>query len=369
MVQRIVYVIPTLDRSGAEKQLMLLATGLPRDEFEPHVVTLTRGGPYEADLQAAGVAVHPIGKRWKFDLGALSRLRKTLRSLQPDLVQSWLFAGNAYTRLALGKTPSCPVVVSERCVDSWKSGWQLRVDRWLAPRTTCLVGNSASVADFYRQQGFPAERLRVIPNAVVPPLIDPQRRLFLRKQLDLPENAFVAGFVGRLAPQKRLQDLLFAIETLRHIRPAYLAVIGDGPERQRMVDFAAAIHCPDNVRFLGHREDAADWYSAFDAFCLPSSFEGMSNSLMEAMAAGLPVLVSDIPPNQELVKHDVDGYHVKMGDSTGYAQFLRKLIDEPATAQRRGNAAREKMLSRYSVAAMIERYVAIYRELLTPQGA
>jgi glycosyltransferase involved in cell wall biosynthesis len=362
LVQRIVFVIPTLDRSGAEKQLMLLATGLPRDEFEPHVVTLTRGGPYAADLQAAGVPIHPIDKRWKLDLGALGRLRRLLRDLQPAIVQSWLFAGNAYARFALGKHPRCRVIVSERCVDSWKSGWQLQIDRWLINRTDCLVGNSASVAAFYEEQGFPPARIRVIPNAVIPPNIDPQRRQFLRKQLDLPENAFLAGFVGRIAPQKRLQDLLFAVETLRHIRPVYLAVLGDGPERQRMVDFAEAIHCPDNVRFLGHREDAVDWYSAFDAFCLPSSFEGMSNSLMEAMAAGLPVLVSDIPPNKELVTHDVDGYHVKTGDPTGYAQFLRKLIDEPATAQRLGQSARSKMLTDYSVAAMLERYAALYRE-------
>lgn len=368
---RIAFVIPTLDRSGAEKQLTLLARGLPRDEFAPHVVTLTRGGPYEVDLAEAGIPVTLIGKRWKADPFACWRLRQTLRTLQPALVHTWLFAASAYARLALGRRPPCPIIVSERCVDSWKSGWQLRLDRWLASRTDACVGNSASVVEFYRQQGltestgWTEERLRVIPNGVETPTAPSIDRAARLRQWNLPEDSFVVGYVGRLAAQKRVQDLIFAVETLRHIRPqVQLVLIGDGPERERLERFAVSVGGAAHVHFLGHREDATACLPHLDVFALASSFEGMSNSLMEAMAAGRPVLVSDISANRELVTHERTGLVVKLGDAVGFMQFLRRLIDEPDWGPRLGAAAKQRMTDEFSVAKMIERHVGLYRQLL-----
>jgi len=364
--RRIVYVIPTLDQSGAEKQLALLATGLPRDRFAPHVVALTRGGPYQQDIEAAGIPVTVIGKRWKADVGAYFRLKRVLHHLQPDLVHTWLFAANAYTRIALGKQPRCPVVVSERCVDSWKSAWQLRIDRWLAPRTACLIGNSASVIEFYQQHGLPAEQLRVIPNGVAAETGAGMTHVEACEQLGLPPESFLAGYVGRLAPQKRVQDLVWAVETLRQIRPQFhLVVIGDGPERERLESFADAIGCPKNVHFLGHREDAAAWMTGFDAVGLASGFEGMSNSLMEAMGAGKPVVVSDIPANRELVTHEQTGLLVKLGDGVGFMQSFRRLMDEPDLGPRIGAAAQSQMREQFSVGKMIERHIELYDSILS----
>lgn len=362
---RVVFVIPTLDQSGAEKQLTLLARSLPRERFAPQVIALTRGGPYQALLEDAGIPVTVIGKRWKADVGAYLRLKKTLRELRPQLVHTWLFAASTYTRLALGKRPPCPVIVSERCVDSWKSPWQLRMDRWLMPRTACLVGNSTSVAAFYQQQGLPADRLRVIPNGVAPSTVTGMNGAAIRQHLRLPADAFIAGYVGRLAVQKRVNDLVWAVETLRQIRPQFhLVLIGDGPERDRLERFAESIGCRENVHFLGHREDAAAWLPGFDAFALASSFEGMSNSLMEAMSIGLPVVVSDIPANRELVTHEQTGLMVKLGDGVGFMQFFRRLMDEPDLGPRLGAAAKQHMQDHFSVAKMVERYVELYDSLI-----
>src|SRR5258708_22261184 len=143
----------TPDRVGAEKQLTLLATRLPRAEFLVHVAVLTRSGPYQAELAAAGIPVTVIDKRFKCDPVAYWKLRRLISDWQPDVLHTWLFAANSYGRLAAGPRPPFPVVVSERCVDSWKSGWQLWLDRRLAGRTTRLAGNSQSVAHFYRDLG------------------------------------------------------------------------------------------------------------------------------------------------------------------------------------------------------------------------
>ncbi|RLT09174.1 MAG: glycosyl transferase, partial [Planctomycetota bacterium] len=123
---KLMLLVPTLDQSGAEKQLTLLACRLPRDEFDVHVVALTRGGTFADELVQHGVRLTVIGKRWKFDPMAMWRLRKLIKAEQPDIVHTWLFAANAYGRLMVGRrrSPRPKLIVSERCVDVWKAGWQ-----------------------------------------------------------------------------------------------------------------------------------------------------------------------------------------------------------------------------------------------------
>lgn len=360
--------IPTLDRSGAEKQFALLATRLPREEFDVSAIALTRGGPYADELSAAGVPLTVIGKRAKFDPWSFMRLRRELARLKPDILHTWLFAANAYGRLCSGSIPNTKIVVSERCVDSWKSSWQLWLDRRLISRTDRLVGNSASVVDFYRELGVPSEKLSSVPNGIDLPadtsITTTQTRESLLQELNLPSNAFVAGYVGRLATQKRVEDLIWAVETLRQIRTQlYLVIVGDGPERQHLEEFTRNIGASNFVRFLGHREDTSQWMRLFDVFCLASSFEGMSNSIMEAMSYGKPVIASDIPPNRELVVQDQTGFLPKLADSVGFMQFMRVLIDDPALRDRLGAAGRERIQQFFGIQRMVDAYADIYRQL------
>src|SRR5262245_27857652 len=156
---RLLHIIPTLVRGGAEKQLTLLAAGLPRDQFDVHVAVLTHSGPLEATLHHAGVPVTLIGKHWKFDPLSYWRLRKLMKTLRPDIVHTWLFAANAYGRQAAYSAGVPHIVAGERCVDPWKSAWQLAIDRALARCTERIVTNSTGVKDFYAGRGLPAEKL------------------------------------------------------------------------------------------------------------------------------------------------------------------------------------------------------------------
>lgn len=361
---RITYLIPTLDQSGAEKQLTLLASRLPREEFLPRVIALTRGGPYESVLAAADVPVTILGKRWKFDPGAWRRLKRELHRQAPDILHTWLFAANAYGRLSLPAHTPVRRVVSERCVDTWKAGWQLWLDRRLISRTDKLIGNSPSVVEFYTQLGMPAERCLCIPNGIEMPPADRSQRRELLASLGIPESAYVIVSIGRLAEQKRVRDLIWGAITLWQIRSqVHLLVIGDGPERTRLEEFAAEVAAQPVVHFLGHREDATRWLAAGDVFWLGSSFEGLSNSLMEAMAAGLPVVATDIPPNRHLVTPEEDGFLVRLGDPVGFMQFTRRLIDDPTLGDRLGAAGRERMLREFSIEQMVRQHVELYRSL------
>ncbi|MBS0266820.1 MAG: glycosyltransferase [Planctomycetes bacterium] len=367
---KILLLIPTLDRSGAEKQLTLLATHLPRDEFSVQVVALTRSGPFAADLEQAGVPVTVLGKRFKADPLAYWRLRRLLKEQAPDILHTWLFAANTYGRLAAGRHPAFKTIVSERCVDSWKSGWQLAFDRRLIARTSLLVGNSQGVASFYQELGVPAEKLAVVHNGMDLPPSAAVGREAARARLGLGDQTPVIGYVGRLANQKRLKDLIWAFELIRvQDDRAEFVIVGDGPERETLEDFARNLRIHERIKFLGHRDDATQLYPAFDLFFLGSDFEGLSNSIMEAMATGIPVVASDIPPNRELVVDGVTGFLAPVGDRVAFAQLGQRVLGDRELARRLGEAGRNRIASEFSIAKMVAGYVRIYRDVLGRAGA
>ena len=365
MTKRILQIIPTLDRAGAEKQLCLLAQGLPRDEFEVHVCALTRGGPLADELAAAGVPLSVIGKRWKLDPQAFWRLMEHVARLQPDLIHTWMFAANAYGYAAARACGVKNVVAGQRCVDPWKSRPQLAVDRILARRCRRVVVNSEGVRDFCVRHGAPAEQLRVIPNGVALPDPPATTRRQLLAELQLPEGSRLVGLVGRLWPQKRAKDAIWAADLLKVIRDdVHLLVIGDGPHRERLRRFRDQVRIGDKVHFLGERGDVPRLMPHFDVLWSTSAYEGQSNAILEAMAAGAPVVATDIPGTRELVLPEVTGYLLPVGNRAGFARCTEKLLTDSALAARMSVAARRRAESEFSVGKMVARYAELYRQLL-----
>ena len=364
---RITYVIPTLDQSGAERQLTLLAKNLPKPDYDVNVIALNRGGFFQQELEAAGIRVDILQKRFRFDPLTFVRLRKLLKSQQPDVVQSFLFSANSYIRFPGVCPAGAKIVVSERCVDTWKSGWQLSMDRRLRSRMTAMTANSESVAEFYRTAvGVDAERIAVIPNGIPQPTEPSETPTGLREELGLAENSKLVGFVGRLAPQKCLKDLIWAFQLLHQVvDDVFLVLAGDGPERDRLAEFATSVGCRDKVFFLGHRNDAADVIRQLNLFCLPSSFEGMSNSLMEAMSSGVPVVVSDIPANLELVTHEETGLTFPLGKSPEMTRTMARILNDSDLAERLQKSAAEKMKTKHSVEQLVSRHIELYERLTT----
>ncbi len=362
---RIIQIIPTLDQAGAEKQMVALACRLPADQFDIAVCVLSRLGPLAEPLKQSGIEVTLIGKRSKLDPVALWKLRHYLVERKPDLVHTWIFAANSYGRLAarLARVPH--IIAGERCVDRWKHWHELAIDRYLARFTDRIATNSQGVVDFYAERGIPREKFIVIPNGISLPDIATSTRAELLAELGLDHDVRLVGAVGRLWPQKRYIDMIVATDLLKSIRDdVHLVVFGEGPERTRLERLTHELRLTDRVHWMGHRSDVDRWLPHLDCFWNTSGYEGQSNALMEAMAWGIPVVVSDIPGNRDLVVNGESGLVFAVGDRAHLAALTRHILDDRELARRLGQAARKRMQDEFSVEHMVARYSELYRSVM-----
>jgi len=365
MTRRVLQIIPTLDRSSAARQLVQLAKGLPRDEFEVHVCTLERAGALAADLQAAGIPLHVVGQPWTFDPFTFWKLRQYIRQLKPDLVQTWTFVANTYGRLAARSADVGTIVATQRSADPAEAERQKWVDRWLARRTDAIVVNGRAVQALQIAQGIAPSKLRLIPDGVEPAAPSPTTHADLLAEFGLPPGAKLIGAVGRLCHQKRLKDLIWATDLIKVIRDdVHLLIIGEGTQRRNLERFRDNCRIRDKAHFLGERADIPRLMPHFELLWLASDFEGVPNVVLEAMACGLPIVATDIEGNRELVTHGQNGFLVPLGDRAGLGRCANKILQDAALRQRLGEASRVRVSHDFTVAAMVERHAALYRELL-----
>lgn len=351
-----------MDRGGAEKQVCLLAENLPRDEFDVHVILLTRDGPRSEQLREAGIPVSVIGKRFKADPSALYRLRRELARLKPDIVHTWLFAANSFGRAAAAMAGVPRILGSERCVDPWKTQAHFLLDRRLAKHSEAITTNSDAVRDFYAQHGIDPDLFCIIPNGIEPRNATEISRQEAFDRLEVPHDRKLILAVGRLWPQKRYRDLIWAGELLATLRQdTSLVIIGDGPQRGELLRFRDAVTVPQHVRFAGQRDDVAELLPHADLFWIGSEYEGQSNAVIEAMQAARPVIATDIPGNRDLVLHEKTGVLVPLGVRPEFARYSNELLDSPELAESLGMAAKKRIATEFTVEQMVRKHADLYQ--------
>lgn len=312
---KVLHIITGLGIGGAEQQLRLLLRHLP---VRSEVVTLTNPGAVADGLVADGVPVVDLGMTGNRDLGALPRLAGIVRRGRYDLVHTHLYRACVYGRIAARLAGVRAVLATEHSLgDTQIEGRPLSAGTRALYRATERLGTSTvavspSVARRLEKWGVPPSRIHVVPNGIERARFghDEDARRMTRKVLGLPEDAFVVGGVGRLAPGKRFDRLVRAVASVPEAR---LLLVGEGGERERLLALAGECGAADRVLLAGACEDPPSVMSggpglpsllaAMDAFVSTSPDESFGLAVVEALAAGLPVLyvacpaIDDLPPD------------------------------------------------------------------------
>jgi len=364
MKKCLLHVTASLQRTSAAEQMCLLVRGLPPDSFDVHVCALARGGPLAADLEAAGVPVHPIRRRWQLDPQAFRQLRRHVARLRPDVIHGWLPLANAYA-LAAAKACGVKRLVAGLGFTEPGCGWcRKAVDHYVWRHCSVVVVRGPNQRDLYVRRGLSREKIRVIPYGVVPTTSNGLTRGQLLGELGLPEESRLIGLVGRLRRQARIKDAIWAADLLKVIRDdVHLLVVGDGPHRDRLRRFRDQVVIRDKVHFLGDRDDASRLMPHLDVLWSTGVGNAKSHAVMEAMAAGVPVVAADGPDLRELISPQKTGYLVPAGDRAGIARCTNKLLDDAELAQQMGQAGRRRIEREFHAEQMIDQYAGLYRGL------
>jgi glycosyltransferase involved in cell wall biosynthesis len=361
---------------GAQTHLVEVLQHLDRRRFTPLLCCLTTTGAsahllqrvreLDVPLLDARVrdATNALGR--PHTLRQMARVAGELRARGTQIVHSYLFHANWFGTLA-GRLARVPVViVSKRSMDVYaraRDRWACRLVNRLADSVTAVAG---AVRDHVHQvEGCPLEKIVVIPNGVRGAASTagspaPNSGLVRTSAADV-----VVGTITRLVSKRGHDDLLQAAALTRKRHPsARFVVIGDGPLRQALEEKARGLGLNGGVRFVGAVPEAARLIPQFDVFVLASLWEGMSNGLLEAMAAGRPVVATSVGGNPEVVRHGETGFLVPPGNPEAMADAIGRLLSDRALAQRLGEAGRIRAESAFTLEAMVARLEALYERLL-----
>jgi len=361
---KVLYLVTELDIGGAEKNLFRLACAMKKRRWDVEVAALSGRGPLGRWLSDESIPVHYAGMDFKADPVAFARLVGILRRARPDVLHTFLFHANIAGRLA-NIFARVPIVVSSIRVAERRRPSHTRMDfltQFLMDAEVCV---SEGVREFTRSQAHVRERkLVVIPNAVEPP--SPSKpRDDVRAGLGARRDVKVVLSVGRLDPQKGYLYLVEAARELVKSRDDVLFVVaGEGPERVTMENAIDSAAMGERFRLLGWRADVDDLYSAADIFVLPSLWEGMPNALLEAAAAGLPVVATSVEGSREIIDDGRTGLLVEPKDARALRVALERLLDDCEFRLRLAGAGRERVLRGHNPDALVAAHEDLYKRLL-----
>lgn len=363
---KILHLITELSTGGAQMALWRLLKGLDRERFRPVVACLYNGdGMVAGRIRELGIPVIDLGMTAKWRLDALERLYRLLRRERPCILHTWMFHVTIPGRL-LGRLAGVPVIISAERTMGQESEARYWLNWLTAPLGDRVICVSERVADFSAEHiGLSPARLVVIPNGIelLPqPAVD---KAAVWAELGRPRPEMVIGTVGRLEPVKGFPYLLEALAQLAPAYPAvHLLIVGDGPERTALEAQAHRLGLGERVIFAGHRTDVPLLMGGMDLFVLPSIWEGMPNVVLEAMAAGLPVVATAVGGTPEIVVEGETGLLVPPRDPAALAEAMERLLADPALRLQMGRAGRDRVQQYFDIERTIRLNEELYNTLI-----
>jgi glycosyltransferase involved in cell wall biosynthesis len=366
---RVLQVIPTLQCGGAERMVVNLMTHLDRRRFDAEAIVLARpdGGSLQRMLSKDGFRVSWLGKEGGFDPRVLLRIRKVVRACRPHVVHSHLCLHYVLPALTGHISSSRHVTTVHLPGDTRHAGVLLPLTRLALRRGVVPVAVSGEVAQWV-QQACGAQHCRVIRNGV--PVGDYRHRAAartaLRTEHGLGGDDIVFVCVARLEPQKNQAMLLEAFARAFITEPrAQLWLAGDGGCRDGLERRARELRVENRARFLGQRADVPQILAAADVFVLPSRNEGNPLALMEAMAAGLPVIGTAVGGVPELIASEDSGLLVRSGDCDGLASAMLRLFRDAELRHRMAARSAQHAFHSFTAPRMAQAYSELYERMVT----
>jgi len=367
MVVKLTHFITELDTGGAQIALLRLLTHIDRTRFDPSVICLYNGDKVIArEIEQLGIPVIDLkmAARWRWD--SFWRLIRQLRLTKPAILHTWMFHANIPGRLA-GRWSGVPVIVcGERTMgqeNRWRY-WLNRITQRYADQVVCV---SQEVARFTTGIiGIPAQKVKVISNGIsLSSFSNLPSQEDARKVLGLPQGRLLIGTVAKLRPVKRVDVLLRAVKNLEGVTTV---IIGEGRERVQLDALADKLGIREQVIFAGYQEDVPLWLKALDIFVLSSDWEGMPNAVLEAMAAGLPVVATCVGGIIDIVVDGETGILVPTDNPDAITNAIQRLVDNPDFRRKLGEAGRDQVSSNFNILETVRQTEDLYGKLLTRAG-
>lgn len=363
---RITHFVENLERGGLERTVIDLIGAQREAGHECRVICLFQRGPLADELSTRGVVVEVCGKNQGIDTKAVRRARGFLQQTPAGILHTHNATAHYHAVLAAYGLPLQRIINTRHGMGETKQGSR---GEWLYRRSMRLTDYAVAVCEAARgrlaRSGVrPRIRLLSIPNGI---RLDGfaatslEARVALVSELGLPAGTRIIGTVGRLQPVK---DQATLIRAFRHVHDRLpdtaLVIVGDGALRQELERVATSEGIVDAVRFLGDRSDVARLLQGMDLFALSSLSEGYSIALLEACAAGLPIVATAVGGNAEIVRDGINGVLVPSGDPIALAASISDLLQSPQRVESMGSAGRAWVQQEGSFKTMSERYLQLY---------
>ena len=366
---RLLFVLTSAVRGGVEEVVLALLQRLDPTEFRT-ALAAPRAllEAFAPDLRGVRVDAEPVAVESPLDRAGLGRLSAFMRRLAPQVVNSHLFRATAVAA-PLARWHGARVVETYHGREGWRQGpvrGRFLLDRLVGRCVNRVIAVSEAARTFLVEcKGYPADKVTVVPNGRDLSVFRPgSSREAVRKELGLDGAVPLVGVVGRLEEQKGHRHLLEAWPAVvAELPDARLLLVGEGSLRGALEARARALGVAGSLILAGFRADVPRLLDAVDVVCLPSLYEGMPLTAIEASAMARPIVATAVDGTPEVVREGITGRLVPPADPTALGDALRSLLREPDTARRMGQAGREWTLARFDLDRQVAATARVYRSL------
>ena len=377
---RVAYLVHALNPGGAEKQVVTLAERLPRERFAVDFLVLSGRGAYDSRAVDAGVGVKVLGSIPRPGAGFVRQVGRRLsksvryaasaRAGRYDVVDAWLYPADVMAALLRPLTGTPVIIGGRRSLADFRrpvGPLESRVAAFASRHVDAIVANSQAVADDVRRhERVDPSKLVVIRNGV-DPISQPsdEERAARRLELGLTPNDVVVACVANYRAVKGLDSLITAFADVVRVEPtSKLLLIGDGPDRSALDGVIRSLRLEDSVRLVGTVEDPGPLYGSFDVVVQTSRSEGLPNALLEAAAAGRPIVATDAGGTREIVVDGRTGLIVPIDAQDRLVAAILRLVSDTALAARLGAAARSHVAETFGTDRFVGEFANLYENLV-----